>query len=121
MLCITDRGAQSNTIYFTPELEIRDIIVFAHSTYEISLDNIEFTDDNNISSTALNYAEISKCIINGKSVELKKKDGDVFVKQNTSANSNGNRNYIITIIIGCVFLVVAIFLIAYKIEKALKL
>lgn len=111
---ITLSGRDRDVIYYIDEtLKEYDFIVPANSTYSINFDDVVYTRfGSTIASGELTEANISACIIDGKSVELKKQDGDYFVSQ--GGNSSG---YIYAIIIGSLGLMGVVAIIIYKIKE----
>ncbi len=94
-------------------LKTYDFIVPANSTYTIRFDDVVYTQPGNtIANGELTEVNISACIINGKTVRLKEKDGDYFVTQ-----SGDSTRYIYLIIIGSLGLIGAVAIIIYKIKK----
>ena len=105
-------GRDGDTFYHADQrLIIEDFVVPANSTYEILFDDIVYTKlGEETAHGELTNANISKCILNGESVELKVIDGEYFVSQ--GGYSTG---YIFFIIIGCFGILGAVAIIIYKI------
>ena len=106
-------GRDGDTVYHISErLKEYNFVVPANGTYTIRFDDVVYTQLGSTTAHGeLTNANISACIIDGKSVELKKQDGDYFVSQ--GGNSSG---YIIAIIIGSLGLMGAVAIIIYKIK-----
>ena len=106
-------GRDGDTVYHIDErLKRYDFIVPANSTYTIRFDDVVYTQlGSTVAHGELTNANISACIIDGKSVELKKKDGDYFVAQ--GGNSSG---YIYAIILGSLGLIGSVAIIIYKVK-----
>ena len=115
-LQISLSGADGNTHYYAYETII-NITVQAYSKYQINLTDKVYYDkqDGSMTINKLNYAHIGKCVINGKTVQLKKQEGDYYVAE--GVNSKG---YIFLLIIGGVAAISSILIIIYKIKNRQK-
>ncbi len=109
---ITLMGKKEYTSYVT-NFSIRNITVPANSSYQIYSPGHMFKNEygGTIPSGELDTARISDCVINGKSVKLKKFDGKNFVEQGVQPGGA-----IVAIVTGSIALLGAIGIIVYKVK-----
>ena len=109
---ITLTGKKEYTSYVT-DFSINNITVPANSSYKIHSPGHTFQNEHGgvVASGELSLARISDCVINGKSVELKKYDGTNFVEQGVQP---GGAN--LAIATGSIALLGAIAIVIYKIK-----
>ena len=112
LLEIAVRGRDGDTYYHADQRLLKEnFVVPANSSYKIEFNDIVYVQMGETTAKGeLTDANVSECILNGESVELKEKDGEYFVTQ--GGNSTG---YIAGIVIGCLGLLGAISIIIYKI------
>ena len=106
-------GRDGDTRYHASErLYIYDFVVPANGTYNIYMKDVVYVQlGEETAHGEMTEANISGCIINSESVELKEKDGEYFVAQ--GGNSTG---YIGGIILGSLGVFGAVAIIIYKIK-----
>ena len=109
---ITLTGKKEYTSYVT-DFSIRNITVPANSSYKIYSPGHMFRNEygGKVATGELDSARISDCVINGKSVKLKKFDGKNFVEQGVQPGGE-----ILAIVTGSIALLGAIGIIAYKVK-----
>lgn len=107
-------GYKNKVLYVArPRLTIYDIIIDANSTYSIYESDLVYSQDGMVYAKGeLTDANISDCIINGESVELKKFEAGYFISQRTSSNG-----YIIYLIVGSIAITMSVAIIIFKIVK----
>lgn len=103
-------GRKGNTTYES-KLRLKNIVVAANSTYQISSSGHQFRTEHggSVPTGVLDYARISNCVINGESVKLKKLEGDRFIDQDEQPNGAA-----VAIVGGSIGLLCAIAIIIYK-------
>ena len=112
-LQIKASGVNGENHYHTNPITLIDIAIDSNETYNICIDELKPYDKyGQIDiSAVLDSARITKCVIAGKNMELKKLDNGKYVRQGT--NSYG---YIFLIIIGTLSLLGVICIIIKKIK-----